>query len=105
MVHFGFDSARIGSDEEAQIEKNASWMMENNAYLILTGHCDRVGPKDYNLWLGDRRARAVKARMIMNGVPEDRILPVISYGKSRPIDKRPGVKAMAMNRRVEFVVR
>jgi len=105
MVHFEFDSARLTKSAEVSVGRNAEWMSRNGAYLILAGHCDHFGSKGYNVYLGDRRARAVKARMIARGVPEERILPVVSYGKSRPIAPGSDRNSLAKNRRVEFIVR
>jgi peptidoglycan-associated lipoprotein len=81
-------------------------MKENSGtYIILEGHCDEVGQSEYNMELGDRRARAVEAYMIEQGIPEERIIMIVSYGSERPLNLGREIKDLRENRRVEFVVR
>jgi peptidoglycan-associated lipoprotein len=68
----------------------------------IEGHCDERGTVEYNLALGDRRARAAKEQLVSLGVPAGR-LRTISYGKERPSDPGHGEAAWAQNRRAEFV--
>lgn len=105
-VHFPFDKDEMFLKEMDQLASNAEWLKKNkDAVVILEGHCDEHGPSGYNMELGDRRARTVKAHLIENGVPHDRIIMVVSYGEKRPADPTHNFDAWKMNRRVEFILR
>ncbi|MBU4484875.1 OmpA family protein [bacterium] len=105
-MHFDFDNDQIKSSEIIKLENNIKWLNDNPwAYIVLEGHCDIVGSEDYNIYLGDRRARSVKAYLYEHGIDPERIVMLVSYGKSRPIDLAKGLKANSQNRRVEFVLR
>jgi len=104
-VHFPTAKTKLVEEDLDVLLNNALWMHENPwAVLILEGHCDERGGDDYNMHLGDRRARSVKAALIENGVDEDS-LTIVSYGERRPLDPKHNHKAWRENRRVEFVVR
>jgi peptidoglycan-associated lipoprotein len=68
---------------------------------MLEGHCDERGTVEYNLSLGEKRAKAVKDYLVGLGISADR-LSIISYGKERPADPGHNEEAWAKNRRVEF---
>lgn len=105
-VHFKKNSFVVLESERFLLEKNAAWLNQNpKAVLILEGHCDEWGEEGYNLQLGDLRAREVKAYLIEQGVDPERMIMVVSYGESRPLDVRATREAWAANRRVEFVLR
>lgn len=105
-VYFATASNKVPKSGEKLVEDNARWMNENpKAVLVLEGHCDERGGKNYNLELGDRRARSVLSMLMNYGVSGDRAITVISYGKERPIDPAHNEKAWRKNRRVDFVVR
>jgi peptidoglycan-associated lipoprotein len=70
--------------------------------LTIEGHCDEQGTTEYNLALGDRRARAIRTYLARLGIGEKR-LAVISYGEERPADSGSDASAWAHNRRGEFV--
>jgi peptidoglycan-associated lipoprotein len=74
------------------------------AKVIIEGHCDERGTVEYNLALGDKRAKAVKDYLVSLGVDSSR-LTTISYGKERPVDAGQNEGAWAKNRRAEFVRR
>jgi peptidoglycan-associated lipoprotein len=68
----------------------------------IQGHTDERGTTEYNVSLGERRAKAVKAFLMSRGVSGDRLFTV-SFGKERPIDPNAGESAYAKNRRVQFM--
>lgn len=87
------------------IDQNVAWLQANPGHvLILEGHCDERGGEDYNLELGDRRARAVMKAMMDRGISEDRLI-IISYGEDKPYNESQNEEAWSMNRRVVFIRR
>jgi len=92
-------------DSASGISANARWMARNQGEIVvLEGHCDERGLADYNMELGDRRARWVLGRLMDEGIDPARLI-VISRGESRPADPGHGPRAWKKNRRVEFVRR
>ncbi|MDP2600872.1 MAG: OmpA family protein [Deltaproteobacteria bacterium] len=105
-VHFVSNSDQISESEFAPLDHNTALLQNNrDAVVILEGHCDEWGEASYNMELGDRRAREVKAYLMEKGVDPERIIMVVSYGESRPADERHIMDAWRKNRRVEFVLR
>jgi len=105
-IYFPFDSDYILPEAEVALGANIEWMKkESGAYIILEGHCDDVGPSEFNVLLGDRRARAVKAHMMEKGISAERIIMVVSYGSRRPLNPGHEIADLRQNRRVEFVLR
>jgi peptidoglycan-associated lipoprotein len=103
-VHFETDSDALDSSGKAALEANAQ-ILQNHPDLKVEvqGHADERGTIDYNLALGQRRAKSVVDYLTQQGVAPSR-LPVVSYGEERPEDKRSGATAWAKNRRAEFRV-
>lgn len=105
-VHFATNSTRIVSRDQPAIARNIAWLMQTpTAQILLEGHADARGRAVKNLELGDRRARAVAAALIAQGVAAEQIVGVISRGESAPIAPEHNLRALAANRRVEMVVR
>lgn len=105
-IHFSSNRYEIDTSSADQIRRNVVWLVEHpDRVLILEGHADEWGEIDYNLQLGDLRAREVKHALIQEGVDPERLIMVVSLGESRPLDERKINEAWAANRRVEFVVR
>ena len=101
-IHFDFDKYDIRDDQVPILQANASWLKaHSDLKLVIQGHCDERGTIEYNLSLGDRRARSVKKYLADLGVSEDR-MRTVSYGKERPIDPGHDDDAWAKNRRGEF---
>ena len=101
---FGFDQYSLDSIARATLEKQAAWMQANpSVKVIIEGHADERGTREYNLALGDRRANAVKDYLVALGVNPGRI-QTISYGKERPRALGSTEAAWAQNRRTETVV-
>ena len=70
--------------------------------MRIEGHCDERGTVEYNLALGEKRARAARDYLVSLGTPASR-LGIISYGKERPVDPGHSESAWAENRRAEFM--
>lgn len=105
-IHFESNHFELTEEEKPKVDQNALWLKSHSeAVLILEGHCDEWGEDQYNLELGDRRAREVKAYLIEKGIDPERIIMVVSYGEGKPLDVRPRNEAWKANRRVEFVLR
>ena len=105
-VHFLSNQEDLTTDQLHVLNENAAWLEQNRAeVIILEGHCDEWGEHWYNLELGDRRARTVKAYLIEKGIDPERIILVVSYGDKRPLNPEHNNEAWKQNRRVEFVLR
>ncbi len=98
-VFFNTDSSELTMEPRTTLENQAVWLGQYlHMGIIIEGHCDERGTREYNLALGERRASAVKNYLVALGVSPSRITTV-SYGKERPAV--PGVNegAWAQNRR------
>lgn len=103
-INFDFDKATLTADGKVKAQKNAEWMKANeSAMLQIEGHCDRHGSIEYNLALGERRAKTVKDYMVNLGVNANK-LTTISYGKEKPLDMGDTEIADGKNRRANFIV-
>ncbi|MBL4601516.1 MAG: OmpA family protein [Emcibacteraceae bacterium] len=83
MVYFAYDRYDVDASARSVLGAQANWMKANNVNVIVEGHCDERGTREYNIALGDRRANAVKNYLVAMGVSASRIRTV-SYGKERP---------------------
>ncbi len=102
-VYFDFDSHAIRADAQATLQKQAQWLQKNpSVRLIIEGHADERGTREYNLALGDRRANTVKNALIAAGVNSSRI-KTISYGKEKPFCTESNETCWQQNRRGHFV--
>jgi len=103
-VFFDFDKSTIRPDGKKSLDENAKWLKANptTAFLI-EGHCDERGTREYNLGLGQRRAKAAKDYLVSAGIDAKR-LKIISYGKERPFMPGHDESAWKWNRRAQFVV-
>ncbi len=98
-VHFEFDKSDLTPTGREILTKNAEWIKNNQPVeLLIEGHCDERGTVDYNLALGDRRAKSARKYLILLGCDADKIF-TISYGEERPADPGHDEEAWAMNRR------
>jgi peptidoglycan-associated lipoprotein len=103
-VFFDFDKSAIRDDQKAALSEDVAWLKGNaKAKITLEGHCDERGTAEYNLALGERRAKAVKDYLIAAGVPAD-LVSTISYGKERPFVLGHDESAWKWNRRGHFVI-
>ena len=102
-VNFPYDSSTISAEARQILNDNASWIKQNKSLTIqIEGHCDSRGSVEYNLALGERRAKAVKDYLVGLGV-EGKRMTIISYGKEKPIDMADSEEAMGRNRRANFL--
>jgi len=103
-IRFELDSSALSDEARATLEKHALWLQgHRDAKVSVEGHCDERGTVDYNLALGEQRARAARDYLVSLGVGADR-LRVVSYGKERPLDPGNDEAAWARNRRDHFAV-
>jgi len=101
-IYFDFDKTNLTS-KSLQTLKSVVEALDDNSQLnvVLAGHADERGTREYNLALGQRRADAVSQYLILNGVESNRIITK-SYGEERPIANGQDEKSYAKNRRVEI---
>ena len=104
-VYFGFDSHALDESAKATLRQQAEWLKTNTDLdLIVEGHTDERGTREYNLALGARRATATKDFLVASGVPARRI-STISFGKERPAVAGFDESAWAKNRRSVTVLK
>ena len=98
-VYFETDKHNITSASAFVLESQANWLKSTPGFqLLIEGHCDERGTREYNLALGEKRAQAVKNYLIGLGINPDRV-STISYGKERPAVVGSNDGAWAQNRR------
>jgi peptidoglycan-associated lipoprotein len=103
-VFFDYDRAALTDEARRTLNENVSWLKGNpQARITVEGHCDERGTAEYNLGLGDRRAKAVREYLVAAGIDGSRIR-TISYGKERPFDPGHDESAWQKNRRAHFVI-
>lgn len=104
-VYFDFDKSDLRQDARDALSKNAEALMKKiaDAKVKIEGNCDERGSDEYNLALGDRRAKSAAKYLETLGVKADRI-STISYGKEKPAVQGHDEAAWAKNRRDEFVI-
>lgn len=103
-VYFDFDQSDLRQDSRDALSRNAALLLKRAAQKVtIEGHCDERGTDEYNLALGERRAKAVAAYLTTLGVKAERIA-TISYGEEKPKVQGSDEAAWSKNRRAEFVV-
>lgn len=103
-VHFDFNQYTVNDTEKELLAKNAAWLESSpKTRIIIEGHADERGETEYNLALGDRRARSIKKFLQDLGIAQER-LSTISYGEEKPAAQGHDEAAWTQNRRVEFKV-
>jgi peptidoglycan-associated lipoprotein len=104
-IRFDFDKATIRSDAADVLVGHAAWLKDHDdTAVLIEGHCDERGTSEYNVALGDRRAKAVKDYLAIHGVSPERI-SILSYGKERPACAAATETCHEENRRAEFRVK
>ena len=98
-VYFGYDQSTLTAEGQATLDRQAAFLKANPTIrIVIEGHCDERGTREYNLALGDRRASAARDYLVAKGVNASR-LTTISYGKERPAVGGSNDTSYALNRR------
>ncbi|HNL36324.1 MAG TPA: peptidoglycan-associated lipoprotein Pal, partial [Agitococcus sp.] len=98
-----YDSSDLNGDDLKILQAHANYLSQNpQAKVLLSGHADERGTREYNMALGERRANAVQAFLNSNGARGGQ-LDTVSYGKEKPINDGHDEAAWADNRRVEII--
>jgi peptidoglycan-associated lipoprotein len=102
VIYFDFDQSTIKAEFREALNGHAAYMAKYpTASLVLEGHADERGTREYNMALGERRGNAVKRYLVVQGVAADAI-EVVSFGEERPVNTANGIESWSENRRVEF---
>ncbi len=101
IVYFDFDQATLKPEARALLLAHAERLKDSPTDVRLEGHTDERGSREYNMALGERRAKAVRDFLVLQGVRRDD-LEVVSYGEERPLAMGSNDSAWAKNRRVEI---
>ncbi len=103
-VFFDYDRSVIRAEAKKGLDQNVKWLKDNpNAKVTIEGHCDERGTREYNLGLGQRRAKSARDYLVSAGIDPKRI-KTISYGKERPFALGHDESAWRLNRRAQFVL-
>jgi peptidoglycan-associated lipoprotein len=103
-VYFDFDQADLSDETRRLLRLNSEWLKNNGEYkAVIEGHCDERGTIEYNLALGQRRARAVQDYLVNLGISSDRMRNK-SFGEEQPADPGHDETAWSSNRRAAFVI-
>ena len=98
-VFFATNESVLTTAARETLRKQAAWLRKNSKItIVLEGHADERGTREYNLALGERRANAAKDYLMTYGISSNRI-SVLSYGKERPVDSGSSPLAWSKNRR------
>jgi peptidoglycan-associated lipoprotein len=98
-VLFDVDSSTLDQESLATLDQQVEWLKENDDInVLIEGHCDDRGTREYNLALGAKRANAAKSYLCSSGINSSRVA-TISYGKERPVVQGTGPDTWKENRR------
>ena len=104
-INFDFDKYDIRPGDAKILDEDAQWMKSNpNSLVLIEGHCDERGTNEYNLALGERRAKSTMNYLVSQGVQANRIT-LISYGEERPQCTEKTEACWANNRRAHFLIK
>lgn len=104
IVYFDYDSYVVKPEFQSLIEAHARYLRANNRNIVIEGHTDERGGREYNLALGQRRSEAVRRALGLLGVPDSRI-EAVSFGEEKPATQGGEENAWAQNRRAEISYR
>ncbi len=102
-VYFEYDQFTLREDGKTVLQSVADKIKRSNSRILVEGYCDERGTQEYNLALGERRARAVRDYLTMLGVNPNAI-EVVSFGEEHPTDPGHNERAWSLNRRAEFKI-
>ena len=104
-IFFGLNSSSLTTEAQSTLMRQAEWLGNHKSFsIVIEGHCDERGTREYNIALGERRADSVKKFLVQKGVDVSRI-DTISYGKERPAVIGNDGEAFAKNRRGVTAIR
>ncbi|WP_410473653.1 peptidoglycan-associated lipoprotein Pal [Guyparkeria sp. TX1] len=99
VVYFGFDEYSVAGQYQGMLQANADFLKENgNREVVIEGHTDERGSREYNIALGEKRANAVRDVLLSYGVSSSQI-DTVSYGEESPAVDGSGESAWSKNRR------
>jgi peptidoglycan-associated lipoprotein len=105
QIFFAFDKSDIRPDDAKTLAASAAYLKANpNLLVLIEGHCDERGTSEYNLALGERRAKAAMTYLVSNGIEASRIT-TISYGKERPVCTEKNEACWSRNRNDTFLTK
>jgi len=104
MIHFDYDKYFIREDAKPILETEAAWLKKfATVKVLIEGHCDERGTEEYNLALGERRAKSTFDYLSSLGISPER-MKTISYGKSQPLAVGHDETSWQQNRRAQFTI-
>ncbi|MNF59740.1 Outer membrane protein P6 precursor [compost metagenome] len=99
--YFEYDSSDLKPEAMRALDVHAKDLKANGARVVLEGHTDERGTREYNMALGERRSKAVQRYLVLQGVSPAQ-LELVSYGEERPVATGNDEQSWAQNRRVEL---
>jgi peptidoglycan-associated lipoprotein len=104
LVYFSSDSSDLTPEAQGTLQKQVAWLKQYPQFTIMVeGHADERGTREYNIALGARRATTVRNFLAQNGINAQR-LKTISYGKERPVAVCDDISCWSQNRRAQTVL-
>ncbi len=105
-VYFAFDKASLSHDAKSTLDTQVEWIKTNSssAEILVEGHCDARGPREYNIALGEKRAFAAKSYLVDKGIPAH-LVSTVSFGKEKPAVEGNDEAAYQANRRAVTVIK
>ena len=101
IIYFDFDQSTIKPEFRTALNSHAAYLRQNlSARIVLEGHADERGTREYNIALGERRGNAVSRYLVVQGVSIEAI-EVVSFGEERPVNSGSDSASLSENRRVE----
>ena len=102
-IYFDFDRSEVKAADREVVMAHARYLADNaDVKIVLEGHADERGTREYNIALGERRAKAVSQLMLLQGVAQSQI-DIVSFGEERPVALGHDESAWSVNRRVEIL--
>jgi len=103
IVYFDYDSSQLKSDDEQTVEKHAQYLLDNpGVKIVLEGHADERGSREYNMALGEKRAYSIKKLLELKGVGKQQV-GTVSFGEEKPDVDGHEEQSWSANRRAVFV--
>jgi peptidoglycan-associated lipoprotein len=104
QIHFAFGGSNLEPSQTLLMDANVRWLRAHpDVLVIIEGHCDERGTAEYNLVLGERRARSVRDYLLAHGIAAERIT-LVSYGEERPSCTEESEACWGENRRAAFAI-